>query len=330
MKKVTVDNVFSISKVWEDVRCPFGHSTKSLNRIHNIASWEYKGVYEIYKCKVCDMCFQNPRVKEKHVGIYYESMNYWGCDIDNLITDDDYKEIRSKKYDDIYNNVDMGSSGRVLDVGCGTGILLSKFEESGWDTFGVDISESAVNYAKKVFNIAATTGDINSYKNKGGKLDLITMTHVLEHVYNPKKDLTKAKGLLKKGGELIIIIPNIDSLGYIIFKEKWYQFHPGRHLYYFSPNTIKKILRETGFEVEDIKHTGWEDNYYSQFLSLRNRFSPKFNNSKDKSVDPRKPLDKSFIYEVKKLVSKIVAGVLTATSFLINKSDVITIYAKKT
>lgn len=155
------------------------------------------------------------------------------------------------------------------------------------------------------------------------------MTHVLEHVYDPLKNLNEVNLLLKKDGNLLLIIPNINSLGYKLFKEKWFQFQPGRHLFYFSPTTITNLLEKAGFSVTDIVHNGWEDNYYSQFLSLRYKYSPKFDMKESSTYDSREPLARNPIYELKKVTASIFAGFLTIMSLVFRQSDVITVYAKK-
>lgn len=261
--------------------------------------------------------------------MYYEDEEYWGCDLGDLSSDKDYIENKSKKYEYIFKRIELDKKGNVLDVGCGTGLLLSLFKNYGWEVRGIDISKRIVSYANKTFKVNAEVADLLSYAPGKKRFDLITMTHVLEHVYNPTKNLNKAYELLDKNGELILIIPNIDSLGYKLFKNKWFQFQPGRHLYYFNPATITTLLEKAGFTVTDVEHIGWEDNYYSYFLSLKYKYSPKFELNENNSHDPRKPFRKNPVYELKKMAASILAGILTILSFITRQSDVITVYAKK-
>ena len=194
---------------------------------------------------------------------------------------------------------------------------------------GIDISKSASDYANKMFGIDVEVADINDYK-ENKKYDLVTITHVLEHVYNPVKALKKANQLLEKDGKLILIVPNIESIGFKIFKNKWLHFYPGRHLYYYSPQTITKLLEKSGFSVLNIIHDNWDDNYYSHFQTIRFRFSPKFvSGEKSFGYDPRKPLKRTTVYDLKKVLASIFAGFLTVASAWVGYSDVITVYAKK-
>lgn len=330
MTKVNLNNVFDKKDAWEKVACPICNKKATVHHELDINLWEIPGTYSICKCKDCDIYLQNPRVKSKYVSIYYKDEVYWGSDLDRMGKDVSYKNNRSEKYDYIFKNINPDIKGSVLDVGCGTGLLLSSFKKRGWEVKGIDTSKNIVNYANRTFNVNAHVADLKSFKSGNKRYDLVTMTHVLEHVYEPLKDLKKIQKLLKKDGSLVLVIPNINSLGYKLYKENWSHFHPGRHLYYYSPATIKKLLNKSGFSDINITHIGKEDNYYSQFQSLRYKFSPKFNiKDNNNNMDPQKPLEHSSSYEVKKYLSRIVAETLTYFSALIGQSDVITVYAKK-
>ena len=75
------------------------------------------------------------------------------------------------------------------------------------------------------------------------------MYHVLEHLHDPREALSKAYQLLKRGGLLVVAVPNFDSLQARIFRQRWYHLDAPRHLYHFTPHTLKMLLHEVGFKV---------------------------------------------------------------------------------
>ena len=132
MKNVKLVNVFENQDAWEKVTCPICNKKVSIKHEMNITFWEYPGIYSICICKECGICFQNPRVKSKYVSMYYKDEEYWGCDLGDLSSDKDYIDNKSKKYDYIFKRIELDKKGSVLDVGCGTGLLLSLFKNYGW------------------------------------------------------------------------------------------------------------------------------------------------------------------------------------------------------
>ena len=79
--------------------------------------------------------------------------------------------------------------------------------------------------------------------------DVITMYHVLEHLYDPREALSKAYQLLRSEGLLVVAVPNFDSLQARLFRQRWYHLDAPRHLYHFTPRTLKMLLHKAGFKV---------------------------------------------------------------------------------
>ena len=141
--------------------------------------------------------------------------------------------------------------GKILDVGCGAGYLLSLFKEMGWETYGVEVSPLAGKIAKeKGINIYEgelyETGLIDKY------FDVIVLNHSLEHMYNPTKLLLEVNKILKDDGILIIGVPNIKSMEARIFKKNWGSIRAPQHLYHFSESTLNLLLDKCGFNLKKI------------------------------------------------------------------------------
>jgi len=143
--------------------------------------------------------------------------------------------------------------GKALDFGCGNGAYLLLLKKLGWNVVGVDTS-SIYNKALLDNNIPVLIGDLDEQDLDEESFDVITMWNSLEHTHQPTKALKKARNLLKDGGLLYIEVPNSKSFIGLLFKKHWFAWDLPRHLYHFSPNTLRKMLIQTGFEDIRIYH----------------------------------------------------------------------------
>lgn len=102
----------------------------------------------------------------------------------------------------------IGDRGRMIDVGCGNGVMLSAIAQfrPGWELSGHELSELHVDKLKTIPGFARLhTGDLNDLP---GGFDLITMMHALEHFTEPLEALRILKDKLAPGGCLFIEVPN--------------------------------------------------------------------------------------------------------------------------
>ena len=89
------------------------------------------------------------------------------------------------------------------------------------------------------------------------------MNDVIEHTLNPRKELECIRRYLKPRGWLMVSTPNIDSLGFRVFKEGFVFIAPSVHLWYFTPQTLMRLLRETGFTVKKITFPFFETPFFN-------------------------------------------------------------------
>lgn len=145
--------------------------------------------------------------------------------------------------------------GKILDVGPGSGYYLHILKEWGWKVTGLELNPKAVKMVKDSGFKEIYQGDMFSRNFKKNSFDVVRYSHVLEHVPSPKKELQKVRAVLKKGGKVFIIVPNIDSIFFTIFKDFWYPIEAPRHFYQFSPKTLSKLLLKSGFKNIKIKYS---------------------------------------------------------------------------
>jgi 2-polyprenyl-3-methyl-5-hydroxy-6-metoxy-1,4-benzoquinol methylase len=161
----------------------------------------------------------------------------------------------------------------ILDIGCGTGDFLAAAKNKGWSVVGIEPNENAKNLATKKVNTPHTK--VSSFyknieallKDKGDeKFDVITMWHVLEHVYNLEEYIRNLEKLLKPNGSLLIAVPNYNSFDAKYYGKFWAAYDVPRHLWHFSQKSIAKLFGENNMEVIQTIPMKF-DSYYVSLLS---------------------------------------------------------------
>lgn len=136
--------------------------------------------------------------------------------------------------------------GTLLDVGCGDGSFLALARTCGWDVVGLDPDTAAVANAASQ-GLTVHEGGIEYFAGQSNLFDVITLNHVIEHVYEPVKVLEACHALLKPGGQLWLETPNIDSIGHARFKQNWRGLETPRHIALFNRHSLGQALVSAGF-----------------------------------------------------------------------------------
>jgi len=139
------------------------------------------------------------------------------------------------------------SDGHLLDVGCGNGGFLLLARQAGWQVEGLDFDAAAVDAARSR-GLDVHHGSIDSLEDRSNYYDVITLSHVIEHVHKPLDMLRQLYTLLKPGGRLWLETPNINSLGAKRFGRNWRALEPPRHLVLFNSSNLSQSLHIAGFQ----------------------------------------------------------------------------------
>lgn len=137
-------------------------------------------------------------------------------------------------------------SKNLLDLGSGNGWFLGVAKSCGWTVCGLDPDMQAVETAVDQ-GFTVYQGSIDYFKNETEIFDVITLSHVIEHLHDPYSVLQKCFQLLKPGGQVWIETPNIESSGHSFFKDSWRGIETPRHLVLFNRKSMKSMLLEIGF-----------------------------------------------------------------------------------
>lgn len=137
----------------------------------------------------------------------------------------------------------------LLDVGCGDGSFLKTMADRGWAVTGLDFDAVAVRGIQERLGLEAHLGTAESMVAGGRKFDVVTSSHVIEHVPDPVKFLAQCAQLLKPGGRVIIRAPNAASIGHSLYGQFWIGLDPPRHLYAFTLPALIACGEKAGLKV---------------------------------------------------------------------------------
>ncbi len=131
-------------------------------------------------------------------------------------------------------------NGALLDIGCGNGRFLHSMHQLGWQSKGVEFNAHAVSVCHKS-GLDVHHGDLLSANLSDASFDVINLSHVIEHVPDPKAIFSEVARILKPGGIFIVRTPNSEALGRAFFSTNWFANEVPRHLYLFSQKNLSAM-----------------------------------------------------------------------------------------
>lgn len=248
-------------------KCPWCDSEKTQMHLWVKDYFLTGEAFEIHECLKCGLLFTEPRPDSNHIGKYYQSEEYYS-----------HQENKSGFIPKIYESVKKVNLkhkrklatkgmkvGTMLEIGCGVGDFLHEMEQRGWNCTGIEPSKEAKAIAQnRVKANILNPEDLATLKDES--FDLITMWHVLEHVDNLKDEVRHLQRLLKKGGRLVLALPNFKSTDAEYYREYWAAYDVPRHLNHFCRESINNIFKTTKLQLKKIDKLVW-DAYYISYMS---------------------------------------------------------------
>lgn len=166
--------------------------------------------------------------------------------------------------------------GKILELGCSTGELLSEFARRGWDACGVDLSAGAIEAARRrdpEINVFHGTQARFLEGDDPRTFDLIAACHVIEHVADLDEFVGDCRQLCAPGGFLVLFVPNWGSWARKLLGDCWPDFMP-EHVQYFNPASARAMLERHGFTIRHIRTAGsswpWLGGLARRLKGLRN------------------------------------------------------------
>ena len=163
---------------------------------------------------------------------------------------------------------------RVLDVGCGAGLLIFELAELGYrGVLGIDPyidTDRSYDNGARVLKLGLDKAP--------GRWDVVMFHHAFEHVPDPVATLRRTHALLDAGGHCLLRVPTVSSYAWQHYGVDWVQLDAPRHLYLFARESIDHLAAATGFDVVDVAFDSdafqfWGSEQYRRGIALRDERS---------------------------------------------------------
>ncbi len=218
--------------------------------------------FPLFECGSCGLLFQDPEAIAGRLAEFYPEGYWWNESGPLARLEARYREFVLKR-----DQVSFVSSlfaeprnHRLLDIGCGGGAFVKVAREAGFDAFGLDSSQAAINAGIEAGIEQLLCGTEQDLRAAGEQYDIVALFHTLEHVVEPFQYLKRVRELLKKPGNLIVQVPNRESYQARIYGARWYGLDCPRHVCNYTRHSLLYLLGRCGFRIRRIRHFSLRDN----------------------------------------------------------------------
>jgi SAM-dependent methyltransferase len=228
------------------------------------------GEFELQRCRACGLMYLSPRPTPDTIARYYPE-DY--APFRPPIEDESFalmRWMRRRKLSRRRTLVERYAGrrqGRLLDVGCATGLFLHEMVQSGWAGAGVELTGPAAEFAHSRFGLDVFQGLLADAPFAEASFDAVTFWDVLEHSFSPRHELERVAQLLRPGGVLALTVPNWNSFDRGLFGRHWQGLDSPRHLYVFTRPTLTRLLEQAGFT--DLQWLCFMPGYFTFLPSLQ-------------------------------------------------------------
>jgi 2-polyprenyl-3-methyl-5-hydroxy-6-metoxy-1,4-benzoquinol methylase len=248
-----------------DARCPVCGSSRAALR-YRITR------FRVYDCQECALVYLWPQLDDREVREMFTRLYTEGeGSVPELRSyyDFTYQDVPENPLVQLYEHWLDGiealrAPGKILDIGCGTGLFLAVARRRGWQPYGIDDCAEATAHARSHFGLDVEGGEFSAFAAQGRRYDVVTMWDVIEHAREPVGLLKAARGVLAPGGVIALSTPNqksiLDVVAGALYRASggrvtWplEKFYIEQNFLYFSPATLEAALARAGLGLVSLR-----------------------------------------------------------------------------
>jgi len=229
------------------------------NNDSSVAEFEKLG-FQYVTCNHCSTLFVNPRPPFEALKDFYAkspSSSFWVHDFFKPVAEVRREKIFRPRAEYIRNLLSGKSKLMIGDIGAGFGLFLEELRK-----FLPDSNYIAIEPSLEMADICKGKGFtvecmcMEDVQGREGEFDLLTAFELLEHLHQPLLFLKKAHSLLKPGGRLLLTTLNGWGFDILLLWEQSKSVGPPHHLNFFNPASALSLMKNAGFEAEEISTPG--------------------------------------------------------------------------
>ncbi|MCP5370844.1 MAG: class I SAM-dependent methyltransferase [Hyphomicrobiales bacterium] len=205
-----------------------------------------KDGYAVFRCGACDLLFVHPFPTAEELARYY-SDNYRGA------TATFYPKLNSRRRRAFVKSLRFlryAVGRRVLDIGCGGGVMVDAFRRLGADAHGVDISVNSITFARNRFpRCTFHCMDFDEMARSGLTFDFMFTSELMEHIPGPHGCMAMIQALSKPGTLVYVATPDAGHPAVPADIYAWDQMCPPEHLQWFTRDNLARVFDGYGFDL---------------------------------------------------------------------------------
>jgi len=200
-------------------------------------------LYHLLRCQSCSGVWLARPPRPDEMAVHYDDDYHRTI----MTAGETYPEKRWKRHRELISRYKQGG-GAILDIGCSSGAFLNTMKGPSWKLYGIEMEDSTAEKARIATGANVFVGDVADAPFSPESFDVVTAFDLLEHVYEPREFLGNVKKWLKPDGIFFTMLPNIDAWESKVFGSYWYGLELPRHLFHFSPRSLRNLMTALDFE----------------------------------------------------------------------------------
>jgi len=208
----------------------------------------------IVRCNDCALLYVSPRIPERRLAELYDS-SYWF----ERMQVHGYASILERvtwDYWDAFDRIreirEFRTQGRFLDIGCSNGALVLRASQEGFCAFGYELDQFIAMIAGRISGRPVFTSDpllLEEGESLDGGWDVISMYDVFEHFYNPRRELSRVRRVLRQKGLIVLETFRTDPPSFSEDPIKHEDTKPAEHIYMYQERHLEELFVAARFRI---------------------------------------------------------------------------------
>jgi len=216
-----------------------------------VSSYGRRKLWSLTECSDCEAVYRTVFPSEDELNEIYGSDYYdsWNIEADR----EAFWQMKVRNSTHYLISIDKHVAGyedrTLLDVGCAHGFMLDAASQRGYIASGLEISPAGDIARERGFHVVASNLEDQPFPS--GSFDVVTMIDVIEHLSDPHAALEGVRAMLKPGGIVFVVTPDIASVSARVLRSSWPHYLP-EHLIYYSASSLRALFDITDMDMMEI------------------------------------------------------------------------------